>query len=168
MKRNVGIRVLAMVLAVSMLWKPVNVVAKEAQDNKTVQEREQEDLLSIVYETDTYEDYLLQHADAVHPEKEIYIAGGAYVRGEDTTREEGYKGYTGSVALTSEESSTTWEVLVEEAGLYQLRIDYYPMEGKGNTIEREIWINEEMPFDGAQTLEFTRVWENAGKVVRDA
>ena len=64
--------------------------------------------------------------------------------------------FLGSAVLTKEEGSITWEVDVLEEGWYQLLIDYYPMSGKNGTIERELLINGEIPFDGAKYIEFTR------------
>ena len=45
-----------------------------------------------------------------------------------------------------------------EAGLYQILIAYYPMEGKGGNIECRILINGELPFSGAGTVTFYRNW----------
>ncbi len=121
-----------------------------------------------VYDTVKYQDYLEEHGNAFRPDREITVPGGEYVAaGEGFEKAREYEGKS-NVALTPAEGSITWEMDVPEAGLYQIEIEYYPMEGKNNAIEREIRINGELPFDGAQYLEFSRNWEDKTEVTRDA
>lgn len=121
-----------------------------------------------VYDTEKYEDYLEAHGDAGRPDREITVQGGDFVRADDGF--ESISDYEGRnrVALTPAEGNVTWEVEVPEAGLYQIELEYYPVSGKNNTIQREIRINGELPFDGAQYLEFTRNWTDSAPVARDA
>src|SRR5690606_19744860 len=70
--------------------------------------------------------------------------------------------------VTPETGSITWKVDVPEAGLYNIRVHYYPLEGKSSAIQREFKINQEIPFDGADILLFDRAWDDAeGGVKRD-
>ncbi len=117
----------------------------------------------------SYEEYLAAHQEAVFGTKEIIIEGGEYKEAsQGFEKVQSYEGWNGSAVLTKEEGSITWEVDVLEEGWYQLLIDYYPMSGKNGTIERELLINGEIPFDGAKYIEFTRRWENAETIQKDA
>ena len=49
---------------------------------------------------------------------------------------------------------------MKEEGLYNIALKYFPIEGKSSSIERELLINGELPFQGAATLTFPRTWEN--------
>ncbi len=69
--------------------------------------------------------------------------------------------------LTEDGSDLTWKVTVPQAGLYNIRLDYLTQESRGVDIEREIAINGEVPFSGASTLTFSRLWTDAGEVRRD-
>ena len=69
--------------------------------------------------------------------------------------------------LTEEGSDLTWKVTVPQAGLYNIRLDYLTVESRGIDIEREIAINGEVPFSGASTLCFSRLWTDAGAVRKD-
>ncbi len=69
--------------------------------------------------------------------------------------------------LTKEESDLTWKVEVPQAGLYNIRLDYLTVESRGIDIEREIAINGEVPFSGAGTLCFSRLWTDEGAVRKD-
>lgn len=171
MRKKVKFRLLAAVTALAMLplSMPVRQAAAAQESAGNAAGEETEDLLAIAYDTESYGDYLAKYPGASCPQEEIRIEGGAYqTADEGFSRADGYEGYAGSVALTPDEGEVIWEVTVPAAGLYQIKIDYYTVEGKGNTIEREIRINGELPFDGAQSLEFTRVWKNETGVREDA
>ncbi len=71
------------------------------------------------------------------------------------------------VLLTYESGITTWEVDIIQTGFYQIRISYYPYPGKSSSIERALYINDEIPFDGAQNLTFPRIWGNKNDVIQD-
>ena len=122
----------------------------------------------VVYDTIKYEDYLEKYSDASRPDREITVAGGDYaVADEGFEKAASYEGKS-NVVLTPPEGSVTWEVDVPEAGLYQVQMEYYPIEGKNNSIEREVRVNGELPFDGAQYLVFPRNWENKTEITRDS
>ena len=128
------------------------------------------DFEPVVLETDenTYDKYLEQHSAVNRPNQTIRIEGEAYrdtVDGEFDVVD-GYMGLDGAAVLTPEEGSISWTVPVTQSGLYQVRIHYYPMEGKSAAIEREFKINGEIPFKGADLLLFDRVWDNREKEIR--
>lgn len=129
---------------------------------------EQEDLLDIVYDIISYKDYKEKHGDAPRPNKEIRIIGDTFL--QDSHGIEALSEYEGkkNVVLTQEEATVTWEVDVPETGMYNLKIEYFPIEGKNNTVEREIYINGDLPFNGAQYLEFSRNWIDESEINQDA
>ena len=58
----------------------------------------------------------------------------------------------GSGALDGRAGSSSGTVDVPEAGLYNIEVVYYPAPGRGTAIEREIHINGEILFSGAELL----------------
>lgn len=60
--------------------------------------------------------------------------------------------------ITSERGSITWRFMVNTTGFYNLRVNYYPVEGKSSSIERRLYLDGVVPFQGADQLIFTRVW----------
>ena len=131
MKKKFGFRLAAMLTAATLLpgAAPVYQTAA-AQENSTAQETDTEDLLSIVYETISYREYLDAHGGAAYPEGQIRIEGGAYQSADaGFTSQSGYEGFSGNVALTAEEGEICWEVDIADAGFYQIKLDYFPMEG---------------------------------------
>ena len=66
------------------------------------------------------------------------------------------------VLRTEETSYVEYTVYVEQAGLYFMHIEYFPLESRGIAMERSVYINGEIPFLGADRLSFQRVWGDAG------
>jgi ABC-type glycerol-3-phosphate transport system substrate-binding protein len=123
-----------------------------------------EDLLSIVRDTTDYESYLQEHAagNVPMPEEEIVIDGNDYYEKSDDFYSED------DGLCTLEEGFVTYKFDVPQDCFYNIKIDYYPTEGKNNSIERIVYINDEVPFENAEYIEFSRVWEDAEEISRDS
>src|SRR5690606_7441454 len=67
----------------------------------------------------------------------------------------------------TEESWLVWEVEVPKTGLYNLAVEYYPLEGKRASIQRDIKVNGEYPFNEAKRIIFSRTWRDANPPGRD-
>lgn len=68
-----------------------------------------------------------------------------------------------SAAATSNEGSITYTFTVEESGLYDLEIDYYPLEGYGDTIERVLYLDGEIPYSDARSILLQRQFVDEGE-----
>ena len=55
-----------------------------------------------------------------------------------------------------------WTVIIPQEGLYALSVDYYPLEGTGVDISRELEINGESPFSETHNITFSRIWQDDG------
>lgn len=117
----------------------------------------------IIGRDDIYSAYLERHKDAIRPDYEIAVDLMNYSSAEMVETHEEYHGRNG-VIISGEDSFVEWEVDIPKAGLYNISLDYYPIEGRGIDIERSLYINGEMPFAGADTLSFSRVWTDGGEV----
>lgn len=116
--------------------------------------------------TDTYNVYLKKYKDAVRPDNQISIDLFSYSAADKVEKLNEYKGEN-NVLVSEEGGYVEWKVNVPQAGFYNFSMKYYPVESKGIDIERELLINGEVPFDKADTLTFSRVWTDAGKVRTD-
>ncbi|MBQ8953135.1 MAG: extracellular solute-binding protein [Clostridia bacterium] len=112
--------------------------------------------------SDTYANYLLKHEGA---------AGGTAPVSVDVTRFEGEAELReqdgASCVYTPDGSYVTWTAQVPADGLYNVAIDYLTVPSRGVDIERELYINGELPFAGAAQLVFTRLWQDGGPVRQD-
>jgi ABC-type glycerol-3-phosphate transport system substrate-binding protein len=66
------------------------------------------------------------------------------------------------VLRTEEISFVEYRVNVEQDGLYNIYMEYFPLPSRGINIERSLLINGETPFLGADRLTFQRVWGDVG------
>jgi len=64
------------------------------------------------------------------------------------------------ILSTGSEGYVEWEFSVQKAGLYNIEISYYPLEGKGNTIERRMYINGKVPYDELNSITLHRTYKD--------
>lgn len=114
----------------------------------------------------TYARYLNTHADAGFPGQGVEIDLADI---ETASGAEVYNDYEGvAEALYTEEKSTvTWKVDVPASGFYNIRMKYWTVESRGVAVERALYVNGELPFEGAGNMTFTRLWTDGGEVKVD-
>lgn len=119
------------------------------------------------YDASAYFSYVENHP-AVYPTDQIIT-----INASDYSSIEGdqeilatYENVTNPL-LTLESGSATWNVNVDVEGFYNIKLNYFPYEGKSSSIERVLMINGEVPFDGANNIVFHRVWSSEGEKTID-
>lgn len=120
------------------------------------------------YDADDYYTYV-ESFDAHYPNIEsIVIPAATVLEDEDAVHTilDRYEGVSNPL-LTEETGTASWEVNIAEAGFYQIKVNYFPYEGKSSSIERKIYLNDEIPFDGANQIIFYRIWANESDVETD-
>ena len=155
-RRNILIGVLAAVLVIGGIWLmsrgPVDFRDKYAGADLSTD-------VTGIGRSNTYTAYVGQYADlpAVSGTVEVDLAAFEGEGGE----------LCGDGVMTADNSDLTWKVNVAEAGLYNIRLEYLTVDSRGVDVEREIAINGEVPFSGAGTLCFSRLWTDANEVRKD-
>ena len=153
--RNVLIGVLVVAALVAGIWLlsqgPADFSAKYAGIDLSTD-------VSGIGRSNTYDAYVSSFEGEPAVTDEVTVDLLAF-EGDGEVRPEGL--------FTGEESSVTWKVNVPRAGLYNIRLDYLTTQSRGVDIERELLINGELPFTGASTLCFTRLWTDATAVRKD-
>ncbi|AEE95244.1 extracellular solute-binding protein [Mahella australiensis] len=56
-----------------------------------------------------------------------------------------------------------WTVNIPQEGLYEILLEYYPLQGTGSTIQRELSIDGRIPFMEAHNVIFPRMWRDEGE-----
>ena len=85
----------------------------------------------------------------------------AFRNGENIELEYGIGGKTDGVIVTRYfPDYFEWKVSVPKSGLYNIYIEYFPLEGDGTVIQRSLMINGELPFREAGNLPFSRGWKD--------
>jgi len=112
---------------------------------------------------DTYDLYRKAHEGVAPGTGEIVVDVAAF-EGDGTLQQDA----SGAPEVyTADGGYTTWKVNVPEQGMYTVQIEYLTVESRGVDIERELHINGELPFAGADTLCFSRLWIDASEVRKD-
>ncbi|MCA0753493.1 extracellular solute-binding protein [Paenibacillus sp. N4] len=116
----------------------------------------------------SYDNYLKAHSTANRPDEIIRIEGEDYAETEGDGFEvaEQLYGLDGKAVMTPESGTIGWDVQIDQPGLYNVRVHYYPLEGKSSAIERQFSINQEIPFKGADIILFDRVWGDRDEEIR--
>jgi len=65
-----------------------------------------------------------------------------------------------SLIFQEDSGSVTLKFNVKKSGFYSIYLDYFTVKGYSSSIERELKINNEIPFEGTEALTFSRVWED--------
>ena len=113
--------------------------------------------------SNTYDVYLALHADAQPGGAAVPVDIAAFEGdGEKRENQAGRQG-----VYTADGSFVTWRVNVETAGMYNILLDYLTVESRGVDIERELYINGDLPFEGARTLCFSRLWTDSAPIRQD-
>ena len=115
------------------------------------------------YDAEAYFSYVSNKPQDYPENKIITINASSYssIEGEQEILDV-YEGVS-SPLLTKESGSVTWNVEVAEAGFYNIKVNYFPYEGKSSSVERTIYINGEVPFTGASNIVFHRLWASEGQ-----
>lgn len=93
---------------------------------------------------------------------------GAFLEEADiATAAEGTYAKIENAVLTQSGSSAQWTIDVPTAGFYNVELTYLTGKSRGVDIERGLLINGQLPFDGADTMNFSRLWKDEGTLKVD-
>jgi ABC-type glycerol-3-phosphate transport system substrate-binding protein len=119
------------------------------------------------YDASAYFSYVENHPSIYPADQFITINASDYISIEgDQEILDSYEDIANPL-LTLESGSVTWNVNVDVEGFYNIKLNYFPYEGKSSSIERVLMINGEVPFDGANNVVFHRIWASDGEKTID-
>lgn len=72
-----------------------------------------------------------------------------------------------NATILCENSFLEWNISVAKKGLYNLFLEYYPLEGKMRSIEFSLSIDGKIPFNEAEKLSVSRIWKDDGQIKKD-
>ena len=121
----------------------------------------------------TYSDYYDKYGGEVRPNSEIFIKGSDFAQVDGGSFSTGSYGEEGDVRdnvliWESAGGSLSYNINVEETGIYCLDISYFPMISNSTQIELSMKIDGETPYDTASRLTLNRVWVNETDIYTDS
>src|SRR5574344_2095217 len=116
----------------------------------------------------TSRSYLAAHADSAHPTESVLVDVTAFDAGASNGVfiEENVDGVPKCIR-TEDSSSATWKISVTAEGMYNIMFDYKAVASRNINMERALYINGVLPFDGADTMVFTRLWHDGTEIKYD-
>lgn len=106
----------------------------------------------------TYAEYNSKHADAPRATQEVKIDALNYNEELTNAGVSTYSDDTGKSLKIDDTGRVTWDVEIPQTGRYAIEIEYYPIEGRSNSIERMFYINGKVPFSEARYLAMSKTW----------
>jgi ABC-type glycerol-3-phosphate transport system substrate-binding protein len=107
----------------------------------------------------TYARYLERYEGTPLCPEDIYIDIFSYA-GEGVQELAWFEGEE-RVLRTEETGFVEYRFHIDDAGFYNILVEYFPVEGRGVDIERSVLVNGESPFRGAEQITLRRVWGDA-------
>lgn len=103
---------------------------------------------------------------------EVSLAGDEFTgqSDSDVTVKAGIGNKTGNVLVWNESDTLgwiEWAFDVPVGGLFNIGMEYYPLEGKGASIQRDLKIDGTYPFMEARRIAFERTWKDAAPPKKD-
>lgn len=119
--------------------------------------------LEVSAKVPSFFEYQKQYSQAASPDETISIDAADYYEatGDTIPRIEAIDGVNS--LMTADIGSVSWKFDVRAEGLYDINFTYYPVEGKGTTIERILYLDGKLPYSEARDIIFLRIWENEGE-----
>lgn len=131
-----------------------------AQDNAE-EEEVTVDNLNIVSNTNAYKNYIKRFSDAAKPMEEITVDMTKFSASNGAECElVDFEGEKDCVSWLDSVGTVSWDFEVKTAGLYNMEMFYYPVAGSNTTVEVEMQLDGESPFDEVRLVELDRYWRN--------
>lgn len=157
MKPNTAKRILSIICVCAILIAGnVSVVASADTDNLA-------DLYSSaevqLLNTISYKEYISQYPSSDTSDDKISIAAENLID-KDVPVHKDFGGIKGESVYIKEGEYARWKFSVKKAGLYNLSVNYYPVESYGSPIQTDILLDDALAFKECSDVTFTRIWND--------
>ena len=162
--RNSVRKSISMILAATMILVGVTDNNVFAAKQKTVEKslEEYKEVLNYTAEYKEYSEYISQYEKADKPTDEYVIDAADYIASEgmDIDKYDDYEGMAGESIYTGQDGYVEYKVNISTEGLYEMSLNYFPIEGNGSSIQRAFFIDGELPYRQMTGIEVSRDWTN--------
>ena len=114
--------------------------------------------VSELLNTITYAEYESKYADIQKATQEVVIDALKYNEEETNAKVSTFSEGGQSGLAIGDSGRVTWDIEIPQTARYAIEIEYFPTEGKSNSIERMFYINGKVPFSEARYLAMTKTW----------
>lgn len=116
-----------------------------------------------------YSDYYDLYCSEKRPDKVTEVYGKDYVSAENGNFSTGSYGLKENVLIwESSGGKISYNVNIEETGIYCVNMTYFPLESDNSAIEFSMSIDGKIPYDTASRITLNRVWVNENDIYTDS
>lgn len=108
-----------------------------------------------------YKNYIKRYSDAARPLEEVSLDITKYKASDGNFNTTDFEGEKNVVSWLDSEGTISWDFEVKTAGLYNMRMLYYPVAGHNTTVEIEVKLDGDYPFSETKLIELDRYWKNS-------
>ena len=117
----------------------------------------------------SYSKYYDLYCMEKRPDKVIEIIGTEFISTENGDFSEGSYGMKNNVLIwKSRNGNISYNIEVEETGIYCVNMTYFPLESDSSAIEFSMSIDGKVPYDTASRITLNRVWVNEKDIYTDS
>ncbi len=118
-----------------------------------------------VWNQEKYSDYQKNYINMQSAKEHIVIDGISSLTNKNTSNVKNEN--NSEYLLTDETGFAEWDFEVGESGLYNIIVNYQTVPSKGDTAERILYIDGDIPFAEASNLKFSRIYVDEGEIKQD-
>lgn len=115
-----------------------------------------------------YRRYIEKYEDAAKPLEEVEIDITKFRSEDGEFKKTNFEGEKDVVSWLESGGTISWDFEVKTAGLYNMRMLYYPVAGQNTTVEIEVKLDGDYPFSETKLIELDRYWRNKTSIQYDA
>lgn len=157
MKPNTAKRILSIIsVFVILIAGNAGVVAfADTDDSAELYSSAEVQLLNTI----SYKEYISQYPSLDTLDDKILITAENLVD-KNVPIHKDFGGVNGESVYIKEGESAEWKFSVGKAGLYNLSVNYYPVESYGSPIQSDILLDGALAFKECSDVTFTRIWND--------
>lgn len=154
------IRLTSALLAVLMLAS-IFFTAFASEEPNAAEKTDEAPKVNSAFSAMSYLEYQDKYADENREVETVTVNGGDFTASEgvDAVLTE-LQERKGSFVQQGASGFVEYTFNVKKAGLYNIEVEYYTIEGNATDVERKIYIDGELPFVEAGNIVFSRLWKN--------
>ncbi|XEC96040.1 extracellular solute-binding protein [Paenibacillus tarimensis] len=151
---RVKLRKLLFLIAVLLTISGSIPFANLALGDSTLDGTSKDNIIMNRFNKNRYFNYLTQYNDAPLPQNKILIKGTSFIRNEGANIEKlsSFQDTDDVLAWKGEGGTITWNLDIEETGLYNIGLRYLPLSSGNEKIELQMKVDSSLPFDEAGRL----------------
>ncbi len=168
MQNHMKNKLLCLILGLLMALSSVTPVlaAEDGEDGSqtsTADKGQQLETIDIsnFYDSVSYGDYLKNTADIPYGKGEVRIEASDYDPEQTSAKVEvknGVYGKSTDVLFVPNSGKVTWNVDLDAAARYSIKLEYAAANDNKTSIERVFLLNGEVPFTGSRSVTFKKTW----------